>query len=370
MKYLFINVTAGYGSTGRIVADTCRDLMAQGHDCRIGFGRFDCSCPDIPSWRISSEFHNKVNGLLSRAFDNHGFGLREDTRRFLKQVEQYDPDVIWLHNIHGYYIHVGLLFEYLKTCGKKIIWTLHDCWSFTGHCVHFDYIGCEKWKTCCNHCPQLREYPASWGADGSRRNYMLKKQLFTGIPDLHLIVPSHWLEGKVKESFLKDYPVEVVYNTVDTMVFKPSPSAFRKQFGLEEKKILLGVASNWHQRKGLEDFHALAGMLDDSYRIVLVGLDEEEKAALPSRILGLPRTENLQQLAEIYSAADLYISPSVEETFGMTVLEAACCGTHPVVYAGTACEEIARKFGGTVVPRGPEFLKQAVMEFFGEEAQK
>lgn len=367
MKYLFINSVAGGGSTGRLAAETCRELMAQGHQCLIAYGRWKANCDDIPTVRIGSDFDNRVNVLLNRVFDNSGFGTRRATLRFLQQVREYDPDVIWLHNIHGYYIHVGLLFDYLRTCGKQIIWTLHDCWTLTGHCAYFDHVNCEKWKTQCHDCPEKREYPASWICDGSRRNYLLKKKTFRGIPNLRLIVPSRWLKSRVEQGILGEYPVEVRYNQVDRTVFHPCPSDFRKRYGLEQKKILLGVANIWDGRKGLNDFVELAPMLDDSFQIVLVGLTPRQIEKLPKQILGLPRTNNIQQLVEIYSAADLYISTSVDETFGMTVLEAQCCGTPSLVYEGTACEEVTELWGGTAVPRGAENLFKAISAYFQEK---
>ncbi|MBR4036089.1 MAG: glycosyltransferase, partial [Oscillospiraceae bacterium] len=267
------------------------------------------------------------------------------------------------HNIHGYYIHVGLLVEYLRFCGKKILWTLHDCWSFTGHCAYFDYVGCDKWKTGCQNCPQKKSYPASLLMDNSRENYETKKYHFTGIPNMTLVVPSHWLAERVKQSFLGEYPVEVVYNTVDRNVFHPTPSDFRQKHGLEDKTVLLGVANIWEPRKGLSDFVALAGALDDSCKIVLVGLTEEQKKTVPRNILCIPRTETIHQLVEIYSAADLYINPSVEETFGMTTLEALYCGTMPIVYRGTACEEVVSQFGGIAVEKGWKNILEAVMQY-------
>ncbi len=360
MKYLFINSVAGVGSTGRIAADKCRELIHEGHECRLAYGRTCGNCGDVPTVRIGSDLGVKLHGAMNRIFDNHGFNSAAATRRFLKWVREYDPDVIWLHNIHGYYIHVGLLFEYLRFSGKKIIWTLHDCWSFTGHCAYFDYVRCGKWKTGCENCPQKKCYPASFVMDNSRENYESKKYYFTGIPNLILTVPSQWLADRVKASFLGEYPVEVVYNTVNRDVFKPTESDFRKKHGLEGKVILLGVANIWEERKGLKDFVALSSMLDHRYKIVLVGLNEEQRRQLPKNILGLPRTDNIRQLVEIYSAADLYINPSVEETFGMTTLEAMCCGTPSVVYQDTACEEIVRLYGGTAVPRGAENLRRAI----------
>lgn len=360
MKYLFINSVAGVGSTGRIAADKCRELMREGHDCVLAYGRTCGNCDDITTVRIGSDLDFKIHGVMNRIFDNHGFNSAAATKRFLKWVRDYDPDVIWLHNIHGYYIHVGLLFEYLRFSGKQIIWTLHDCWSFTGHCAYFDYVGCSKWKTGCEKCPQKKNYPASLLVDGSRENYEAKKYHFTGIPNLTLQVPSQWLADRVRVGFLGEYPVEVVYNTVNREVFRPTPSDFREKHDLRDKRMLLGVANIWEERKGLKDFVALAKLLDDRYKIVLVGLTPEQSRNLPSNILCLPRTDNICQLVEIYSAADYYINPSVEETFGMTTLEALYCGTIPIVYQGTACEEIVREFGGIAVPSGAENIYRAV----------
>ena len=367
MKYLFINSVAGYGSTGRIAAETCRELMKDGHECVLAFGRNKANCEDVPTVQIGTAWDYRLHGVRGRLLDDHGFGSKAATRRFLDWVREYDPDVIWLHNIHGYYIHIGLLFDYLRGCGKKIFWTLHDCWSFTGHCAYFDFAGCDKWKTGCHHCPQKNTYPQSLLLDNSRRNYERKKLLFTGIPDLTLTVPSHWLESRVKQSFLGEYPVQVDYNKIDRTVFKPTPGDFREKYGLEKKTILLGVASVWEERKGLKDFLALSSMLDDRYRIVLIGLSEEQRKNLPQNILGLPRTNSLEELAQAYTAADLFVNPSVEETFGMTAMEARCCGTEAIVYKDTACEEIVNQFGGIAVDRGAENLLAAIEKLTKEE---
>ena len=367
MKYLFINSVAGFGSTGRIAAETCRELMKEGHECVLAFGRDQANCEDIPTVQIGTALDFKLHGVRNRLLDDHGFGSKAATRTFLAWVKEYDPDVIWLHNVHGYYIHIGLLFDYLRTCGKKIIWTLHDCWAFTGHCAYFDFAGCGKWKTGCHHCPQKGSYPASVLLDNSRNNYEKKKQLFTGIPELTLRVPSHWLENRVKQSFLKDYPVEVVYNSINREIFKPTPGNFREKHGLEGKIILLGVASVWDERKGLKDFIALSKLLDPRYKIVLIGLTPDQIASLPEEILGLPRTNSMQELAESYTAADIFLNPSAEETFGMTAMEARCCGTEAIVYQDTACEEIVNQFGGIAVPKGAEHLYAAVCSLTKEE---
>ena len=367
MKYLFINSVAGFGSTGRIAAEKCRELMKEGHECVLAFGREKANCDDIPTVSIGSSLDFKVHALRNRFFDDHGFGSKAATAKFLAWVKKFDPDVIWLHNVHGYYIHIGMLFDYLRSCGKKIVWTLHDCWAFTGHCAYFDFVGCQKWKTGCENCPQKGGYPSSLVFDNSRSNFRKKKELFTGISNLSLEVPSYWLEKRVKESFLKEYPVEVKYHIIDREIFKPTPSDFRTKYDLGGKRIVLGVASVWDGRKGLNDLVELGTMLDERYKIVLIGLREDQIAALPGHILGLPRTNSMAELAEAYSAADVFVNPSTEETFGMTAMEARCCGTEAIVYKDTACEEIVNQFGGIAVERGAANLYAAIEELMKEE---
>ena len=351
MKYLFINSVAGFGSTGRIAAQQCRDLMAQGHQCTLAFGRDKANCDDIPTVRIGGDWDVRLHGLRNRLLDDQGFGSKAATRRFLDWVKEYDPDVIWLHNVHGYYLHIGLLFSYLKTCGKQIRWTLHDCWTFTGHCAYFDFAGCEKWKTGCHHCPQKHTYPQSLLRDNSRENFQQKSSLFTGIPNLTLITPSQWLADLLQESYLREYPVEVVYNTINTEVFKPSPSNFREKHGLQDKKILLGVASIWEERKGLRDFVKLSDMLPAQYKILLVGVTAQQEKALPQNILALPRTNSPRELAEIYTAADLFVNPTYEDNYPTVNLEARACGTRIVCYDTGGCRETLGP-GDTLVKKG------------------
>jgi len=339
VKYLFINSVAGFGSTGRIAAEKCRELMAQGHSCCIAYGRDAVNCDDIPTIRIGTAMDYRIHGVVNRLLDNHGFCSYGATKRFLEQVKEYDPDVIWLHNVHGYYIHIGLLFEYLKTCGKKIYWTLHDCWAFTGHCAYFDYVGCDRWKTGCHDCLQKKSYPSSMLLDRSKANYWKKRSLFTGIPNMTLITPSQWLANLVKQSFLTEYPVEVVYNTINTDIFKPTSSNFREKHGLQDKTVLLGVASVWEKRKGLDDFIRLAEMLDNGYRIILVGVTPEQAKQLPSNILAIPRTNSPKELAEIYTAADLFVNPTYEDNYPTVNLEARACGTRIVTYDTGGCRE-------------------------------
>ena len=332
MRILMINSVCGIRSTGRICTDLAEMLEKQGHEVKIAYGRE--SVPEKYqkyAVRIGSDFDVKLHGLKARLFDASGFGSKRATKRFVEWVKAYDPDVIHLHNLHGYYLHLGILFEYLKTCGKKIVWTLHDCWAFTGHCAHFTLAKCEKWKTGCEHCPQKDSYPKSF-SDHAKRNFEKKKSLFCGIPDLTLVTPSVWLAGLVKESFLREYSVRVIHNGIDLSVFQPTESDFRERYGLQNKKIILGVASVWDKRKGLDDFLKLSEILNDSYAIVLVGVSKEQKDKLPGNIVGIERTNSTKELAGIYTAADVFFNPTYEDNYPTVNLEAQACGTPVITY--------------------------------------
>nr|WP_321153364.1 glycosyltransferase [uncultured Acetatifactor sp.] len=362
MKILHINSVCGVTGTGRIVADLYKAAVDQGHECRIAYGehKYQNTPGDMQTMKIGSLRGNQMHALYTRLFDMQGFGSRGATEKFLKELTRYAPDVVHLHNLHGYYIHIGLLFRYLKERNIKVVWTLHDCWPFTGHCVHFQNAGCEKWKEGCYHCPLKRQYPASMWADCSQKNYLRKRELFTALQDVTILVPSAWMKERVRQSFLKDYETKIVYNGIDLNTYHPTPGSFRQKHGLERKFIVLGVANVWVERKGLDIFLELAKRLGGEYQIVLVGLTEEQIAGLPKGVLGLPRTDTAAKLAEIYTAADVFVNPGREETFGLTVAEAMACGTWPVVYEGTACAEVVERGTGQIVAGGLEELAEAV----------
>lgn len=365
MKVLFINSVCGIGSTGRICVELAEQLTAEGHECKIAYGR-DGFVPEKYrkyAVRIGSDMTVKAHALRSRILDDHGWGSAAATREFLKWADEFQPDLLWLHNIHGYYINYRMLFAWIKEHpGLQVKWTLHDCWAFTGHCAYFSMAKCERWKDHCRNCPQKRSYPASMLRDNSCYNFEAKRESFTGVPHMTLITPSYWLADLVRQSFLGEYPVEVCYNKIDKSVFKPTPGTFRAEHGLEDKKIVLGVASVWDERKGLNEFCRLAEMLDERFMIVLVGLNEKQMQKLPGNILGIARTNSTKELAEIYSAADIFVNLSLEETFGMTTVEALYCGTQPVVYKGTACEEIVNKFGGIAVDANVESVYAVIKD--------
>lgn len=341
-KVLLINSVCGIGSTGRICTDLAQQFEKQGNEVKIAYGRNSYVPKQFQKYavRIGNNFDVKLHALQTRLFDNHGFGSYNATKKFLNWVEEYNPNLIWLHNIHGYYINIELLFNWLKQHQNiQVKWTLHDCWAFTGHCTHFMIAKCNKWQTECKNCPQKKMYPVSLFKDNSKQNFEKKKKLFTGLQNLTLITPSQWLANLVKQSFLKEYSVEVVYNTIDKNIFKPTPSDFRKKYGLENKKIILGVASIWDYRKGLNDFIELSKMLDDKYKIILVGLTQKQIKSLPRNILGLQKTNSPQELAQIYSASDVFFNPTYEDNYPTVNLEAQACGTPVVTYDVGGCKE-------------------------------
>lgn len=363
MKVLLINSVCGIGSTGRICTDLAQKFEAAGDEVKIAYGRKGTVPEQFQKYavRIGTDWDCKMHAIQTRLFDTHGFGSKHATKKFLQWAEEYKPDLLWLHNIHGYYINVEMLFDWIKKHPEmQVKWTLHDCWAFTGHCSHFTAVKCAQWKSHCSYCSQLRRYPACYAMSSVRRNFARKRAAFTGVPNLTLITPSKWLADLVKQSFLKEYPVEVHYNTIDTTIFKPTPSDFRERYGLQDKIIVLGVANVWEDRKGLFDFYKLAEMLDDHYAIVLVGLSEKQIEDLPKNIKGIQRTNSPKELVAIYTAADVFVNPSVEETFGMTPVEAQACGAPSIVYEGTACAEVAEQNGNKAVPQDVNALYEAI----------
>lgn len=362
MKVLMINVVCGIRSTGRICTDLATALEEQGHEVKIAYGR-----ENVPEQfqkyavRIGSDFDVRLHGLKARLLDGAGFGSKSAAKKFIEWVKTYNPDVIHLHNIHGYYINVEVLFDYLRTCGKKIIWTLHDCWSFTGHCVYFDYVGCDKWKVGCHHCPQKSEYPMRIGPDMSKQHYLQKERLFTGIPNMMLVTPSQWLADLIRQSYMKQYETAVIHNGVDTEIFKSTANDVRERYGCIDKKVILGVAAIWDRRKGLDTFIELSKKLDASCQIILVGLTKEQIEKLPKNIIGIKNTSSVRELVELYSAADVFVNPTLEDNYPTTNIEAIASGTPVVSYDTGGSGESARMYG-KVVERKMEELLIAIRE--------
>lgn len=362
-KLLQINSVVNSGSTGRIAEEIGLTAIEAGWESYIAYGRNERSSAS-ELIKVGTERDIKLHGLQTRLFDRHGLGSKRATNELIRQIEVIEPNVIHLHNIHGYYINIEVLFHYLKNANVPVVWTFHDCWPITGHCSYFSYVGCEKWKSQCFECPQKSGYPASYFIDRSKKNYILKKELFNSLPNLTLVPVSQWLSGILEESFLQNYPIKVINNGINTEVFKPSESTdLHNKYQLENKFILLGVATSWEARKGLKDYIGLSKMLNSDFQIVLVGLTRKQREQLPENIIGVERTESVEELAEIYSSADIVLNLSYEETFGLTTVEGFACGTPGIVYNATASPELMNDSTGLIVEPGDiNGLMKAIQE--------
>jgi putative colanic acid biosynthesis glycosyltransferase len=355
-----ITIEANTGSTGRASEALCDALASEGWNCIIAYGRTNHQSKH-KTYKIGHRLDQLWHGAISRLFDAHGLGSRLATRRLIKFIKASQPSVIHLRNIHGYYLHYPTLFDYLATVKIPVLWTLHDAWSFTGHCSHFAAVGCDKWKTGCGGCPQVQEYPKSIVLDRSSQNYALKKQYFTQVPTLQLICVSHWLTDKVKQSFFGDKaPIHTIVNGVNTEIFKPlhdpkAIEAIRQKYGITAPKVILAVARPWSRKKGFYDILQLSELLAQSQaasevQVVMVGINNREKRYLPKNVVGIHRTENLSDLCALYNLADVYLNASVEESFGLTTVESLACGTPVIGYDNTGTREILSGIQGLDTP--------------------
>lgn len=353
MKKLFqINSTLNVGSTGRIAENMGLLAKEKGWVSYIAYGRAkgETQSYDI---RIGGKLDIWNHLLQTRLFDKHGFASKRATKNLIKEIENIQPDVIHLHNLHGYYINIELLFSFLKRYQKPIFWTLYDCWAFTGHCAYFDMKNCNKWKTECYQCPNKSEYPKSVWVDNSKKNYLQKKSILQGIDNLTLIVNSNWLKGNVKQSILSEYHVEMIHNGINLSDFYPEGGDQRRsQLNLDNKYIILGIANVWDNRKGLADFIKLSNKLEKDEIIVLDGLKSSQMKNLPKNIMALDRAKSIKELVALYSMADVFVNPTWEDNFPTTNLEALACGTPVVTYASGGSPEAINEKTGFVVKRG------------------
>ena len=348
MIILQIN-SCNFGSTGNIMLNIADIAQKEGNTAYIAY-------PDSNSNRrkkadgdilIGNRFARNIHLRLAKLTGFNGCFSLFDTWRFLRKIDKIHPDIIHLHNLHNCYINLPMLFKYIKKNNIKTVWTLHDCWAFTGQCPCFTMEKCDKWKTGCYDCKQYKEYPQS-NADRTKTMYKLKKKWFTGVNDMVIVTPSQWLADLVKQSFLKDYYVKVINNGIDLSIFKPTESDFRQKYNLQNKYIVLGVASPWGKRKGFDVFSELAKRLDDRYRIVLVGLSKEQKESLPQNVIGLERTANQTELAQMYTAADVFANPTREDNFPTVNMEALACGAPVVTFNTGGSPEMLDKNCGSV----------------------
>lgn len=348
MKVLQINSVYGLKSTGRIAYDLVQIQNDNSIESCVVSGEGKFSSSDIHV--MSGKLYQKLNILCTRLFGRHGFYNRFATKRMLKFVKKQSPDVIHLHNIHGHYINIKMLFDYISRNNIPVVWTLHDCWAFTGHCPHFDYIGCDKWHSGCGNCPQKRGYPGSLFFDRSAQNFRDKKALFTSVQNMHIVTPSAWLASLAQQSYLSKYPISVIHNGIDTDIFNFTPSDIKKKLSLDEKFIILGMVSDFTSTKGGRYFLELSKMLNDDEHIVLVSLADTEN--LPDNITAIARTENAQELAKYYSMADVFVNPTLQDTFPTVNLESLACGLPVVTFRTGGSPETITEGCGFVVEKG------------------
>lgn len=301
--------------------------------------------------KLDVAFH----GLWTRLTDRHGLASWNATRRFVDEIKALKPDVIHIHNIHGYFLNYRILFEFLKDAGIPVVWTVHDCWLYTGHCYYYSSINCNKWETGCGDCPQRKSFPKSWVVDRSAENYLDKSVAFNSIKENLTIVPvSLWIRNEMSRSFLNDCRFQIIHNGIDLNVFAPQPDGkeVREKYGLGDRHIILGLASIWSKEKGWDDFMEMSGMLNDDEVIVMVGVDEKQLERLPKNVVGIRRTENVRQLAELYSAAAAFVNPTWQDNYPTVNLEAIACGTPVVTYRTGGSIEAVTEGTGYIVEQG------------------
>lgn len=339
-----------YGSTGSIVRDIKTELVQNGDEVLICLGwtkKLPASKEE--NVRVGSFFAKLFNMIASRITGFHGCFAVLDTHKLIKTLENFNPDIICLHILHCWNVNLPMLFKYLRKSKAKIVWTMHDCWAFTGQCPHYQMVKCDKWKMGCHNCEQYRLYPQAY-LDNTRIMWALKRKWFTGIDNLRIVAPSKWMEGQIKQSFMKDYPVRVINNGINLDIFTPTNSNIRKVNGWNGKIVLLGVAFDWGKRKGLDVFNELATRLDkEKYQVVLVGLDRKNSEGINPEIQCIPKTENQKQLVEIYSAADIFVNPTREDTFPTVNMEAIACGLPVITFDTGGSPEIIGEHCGSVV---------------------
>ena len=361
-KLLIINVTVNSGSTGRIAEEIGQTAINNGYETYFAYGRTarESKCKII---KIGNGLNVNFHGVESMLFDNHGFSSRLATKKLIRKIERIKPDIINIHNLHGYYINVKILFKYLSKINIPVVWTFHDCWPFTGHCSHFIKHNCYKWKNECYSCPNIKGYPKSLLFDRSKKNYIKKKELFTKIDKLTIVSPSQWLSNFIDESFFKHKKINTINNGIDTNIFKAIDNIkdIKTKLNINNEKVIIGVASVWTYSKGLDDFTKLNELLPNNYKIILVGLNKKQIKALPDGIIGVERTESIIQLAELYNIADVFVNPTYADNFPTTNIEALACGTPVITYkTGGSPEAIDEKTGIVVEQGNINQLKEAI----------
>ncbi len=353
MKILQINAVYKHLSTGSNVFELNQALRADGHQAIAAYSVGTAEIPD-EEYLIGSLIGQKLHALLSRITGLQGYFSSHATKKLLRYMDQYAPDVVVLNNLHANYIHLPMLLKYLAKKDIPTVAVLHDCWFYTGKCCYYTTVDCERWKTGCRNCPARKQYNKSWFFDRTPKMFADRKKLFSAIPRLSVVAVSDWLLEQAKQSpvFQNAALMTRIHNWIDTDVFAPvEGNALRQKLGLTGKKVMLAVAAAWEPRKGLDTLAWIARQMTEEEAMIVIGTMEKD-TRLPSNVICVPRTDSKEELIAYYSMADVFLQPSLEETFGKVTAEAISCGTPVVCYDSTANPELVGPGCGFVVPAG------------------
>lgn len=374
MKVLIVNAYSGHGSTGKIVESIADTVEAHGDQAYIAYGFYRTQHKNAIKLKLGGRYHNFYEIMKCRLTGYFGYTSRLATYRLIHWIKKNKPDIINLHNIHGGYVHVSLLARYLQKAGIPIVWTLHDCWTFTGHCSHFQLAQCDRWKTGCFDCPDRKlkqSYPISYFFDRSKEQYKWKKAAFSAIPNVTMVAPSYWLENLARQSFFQQAKFQTIHNGINLDIFKPRESECKKKMNCEDKHIVLAVAATWGKRKGLNYVYQLAERLpQEVYQVVVVGLNDEQMKSLPSSIIGIKRTSNAKELAELYTAASVLVTPTLEDNYPSVNMESIACGTPVVTFkTGGSPESLTPETGSVVEQHDIDRMLEEILKWVKTDAQ-
>ena len=361
MRVVQINTVYKKNSTGRTCWEVEKALVEKGYDC-LTIHQLGLHIDDEHDYIVNGTFGYYIHKLFSRVIGLDGYYSRTATKRAIEVIKTFNPDLIHLRNLHGGYINLPELYDFLKTADIPVIYNLHDTWAYTGKCPEYDNVKCEKWKSECKECPQYRRYPRSWFFDRSRKMYNDKKNWYKGIRNLTVVGVSDYMKSEaLKSPLFENRRIERIYNWIDLDTFRPKQDVNRKKYGLPEGFLVIGVSSYWKKNTEYEEICELAGTLQGQAHVCLVGGDSLE---LPySNMIHIPFTESVEELACLYSTADVFVSLSTAESFGKVAAEAIACGTPAVVYNTTGIAEIPKDGCGYVVAKHSiEEVKKAVLK--------
>lgn len=354
MKIVQINAVCGMGSTGGITIEISKMLNEHNIENYIfySYGKYEYE----KGIKYSSNLSIRINAILAKLFGNYGFNSHFSTNRLIRRLKAIKPDIVHLHNIHGHDVNIKKFFRYLKESGVRVIWTFHDCWAFTGYCMHFDYLKCSKWKELCKECPQKKSF--SLFSDKSEKIFRLKEALFSDIEDLTVVAPSGWLAELAKQSFMSRFPIEIINNGTDLDVFYKRQTSLKEKYGVENKHLVLGIP-----KENYEWFLELAEKMQDKYQLILVGLSKSQLQKLPKKIIGIGKVQSREEMAEIFSASDVFVNMTLQDTFPTVNLESLACGTPVITFnTGGSPEAVDDKTGAVVQKGNITELYEAIQE--------